>query len=327
MISAPTYVSGECNVSSLSNSPITHPETGWIVNAVPLCLAVGTILLFTLLVRGKLRAALHAYLVQRAAQERQDPLEVQLLFTPPIVSEGRLLTFCLISVLVVLVLLNMIAPIFLALLLAGPATALLTWLMLWIAEQRYRNALDRALPAAVGRLGAQLRAGSGIQPALEKVVADMAEGPLKAEWSYIIAHFGTPITGGSLATPQQVVAALAVQTPSRRHAALLGHLEVALGQTHDVLCRRVQAAYTALHAAEQRRSQASTELSQMRYSGLAIGGAGFFMAAYLALTQWERFTLAYGGPLGLIVGPVVGLALITPLVGGFLLSQADDLDY
>lgn len=312
---------------SFPDNSITHPETAWIVSAVPLCLAVGTVLLFTLLLRGKLRVALHAYLQQRAAKKYTDMVDPQLLWTPPIVSEGRLLVFCLISVLIVLVALTMIAPIFLALVLAGPATALLTWLLLWIQEQKYVGTLDSALPAAVGRLGAQLRSGSGIQPALEKVVADMSEGPLKAEWSYIIAHFGTPIAGSTLATPQQVVAALAAQTPSRRHATLLGHLEVALGQTHDVLIRRVQAAYTALHAAEQRRSHAATELSQMRYSGIAIGGAGFFMAGYLALTQWERVTLAYQGPIGLIVGPVVGLALITPLVGGFLLSRAEELDY
>ncbi len=171
------------------------------------------------------------------------------------------------------------------------------------------------------------RSGSGIQPALEKVVSDMPGGPLRAEWSYIIAHFGTPLAGGALATPQQVVAALAAQTPSRRHAAFLGHMEVALTQTHDVLIRRVQAAYTALHAAEQRRSQASTELSQMRYSGMAIGGAGLFMASYLALTQWQRFVAAYTGPLGLPVGIVMAVVLIAPFVGGFLLSRADELDY
>jgi hypothetical protein len=94
-----------------------------------------------------------------------------------------------------------------------------------------------------------------------------------------------------------------------------------------VLIKRVQAAYTALHAAEQRRSQASTELSQMRYSGIAIGLAGIGMAAYLALTQWKRFTLAYQGPLGLVVGIVVGAVLIAPFIGGFLLSRADELDY
>src|SRR5262245_5899378 len=250
-----------------------------------------------------------------------------LLWTPPITTEGRLLAFCLVSVLVVLVVLSKIVPLFVAMILAGPATALLMWLLLWIQEQKYVGALDRALPAAVGRLGAQLRSGSGIQPALEKVVADMATGPLKAEWMYIIAHFGTPLVGGALATPQQVAAALASQTPSRRHAAFLGHMEVALGQTHDVLIRRVQAAYTALHAAEQRRSQASTELSQMRYSGMAIGGAGLFMACYLALTQWERVVKAYTGPLGLIAGCIVGAVLIAPFIGGFLLSQAEDLDY
>jgi Flp pilus assembly protein TadB len=312
---------------NLTDSPITHPETAWIANSVPLLLTVATILLFTLLLRGKLRAALHTYLVQRAAKGTSNPVETPLLWTPPITTEGRLLAFCLVSVLVVLVVLSKIVPLFIAMVLAGPASALLMWLLLWMQEQKYVGALDRALPAAVGRLGAQLRAGSGIQPALEKVVVDLPDGPLKAEWSYIIARFGTPLTGGMLATPQQVVAALTAQTPSRRHAAFLGHMEVALGQTHDVLIRRVQAAYTALHAAEQRRSQASTELSQMRYSGMAIGGAGLFMALYLALTQWQRFVAAYTGPLGLVVGSIMAVVLIAPFVGGFLLSRAEDHDY
>src|SRR5581483_11236252 len=214
-------------------------------------------------------------------------------------------------------------PVFIALLLSGPATAFLLWLLLWIRAQQYMTALDRALPAAVGRLGTQLRSGSGIQPALEKVVADLPNGPLKAEWAYIIAHFGAPLPGGSLATPQQVVAALAAQTPSPRHARLLGHMEVALGQTHDVLIKRVQAAYSALHAAEQRRSSAATELAQMRYSGIAIGLAGVGMATYLALTQWARFTLAYQGPIGLVAGVIVGTVLVMPFIGGFLLARTD----
>src|SRR5262249_6510646 len=160
------------------------------------------------------------------------PVQIALLWTPPITTEGRLLAFCLIAVLIVLVVLSKLVPLFVALVLAGPATALLIWLLLWMQEQKYVGALDRALPAAIGRLGAQLRSGSGIQPALEKVVADMPVGPLRAEWCYIVAHFGTPLMGGALATPQQVVAALAAQTPSRRHASFLGHMEVALTQTH-----------------------------------------------------------------------------------------------
>ena len=315
------------NTTTLTDSPFTHPETAWIATAVPLWLAMGTILLFALLLRGKLRVSLRLFLERRAARGCSSVIEAALIWTPPIISEQRLLMFCLVAVLTVLVILSKVTPLFVALLLSGPATALLIWLLLWMQEQRYVAALDRALPAAVGRLGAQLRSGSGIQPALEKVVVDMPESPLKAEWIYIIAHFGTPLDGGMLATPQQVIAALLAQTPSRRHAALLGHMEVALGQTHDVLIRRMQAAYTALHAAEQRRSQASTELSQMRYSGIAIGLAGISMAAYLALTQWKRFTLAYQGPLGLVVGMVVGAVLIAPFIGGFLLARAEDLDY
>jgi Flp pilus assembly protein TadB len=309
------------------NTPVTHPETAWIEGAVPLLITIAAILLLALLLRGKLHAALHRYLVKRAANGRSSPVETALLWTPPIASEGRLLAFCLIAALIILVTLSQLAPLFVALLLSGPATALVLWLLLWVQEQRYVGHLDRALPAAVGRLGAQLRSGSGIQPALEKVVADLPDGPLKAEWSCIIAHFGAPLAGGALATPQQIAAALVAQTPSRRHAAFLGHLEVAFGQTHDVLVRRVQAAYAALHAAEQRRSQASTELSQMRYSGMAIGGAGLFMASYLALTQWDRFIAAYSGPLGLPVGMLMAVVLIAPFIGGILLSQADEVDY
>jgi hypothetical protein len=315
------------NPTSLTQASITHPETAWLALSVPLWITVATILLFSLLLRGKLRAALHTYLVGRAAKNHSDLLPTALLWTPPIATEGQLLIFCLAAALLVLIALHMVIPLFIALLLAGPATALLLWLLLWLREQQYKTALDRALPAAVGRLGTQLRSGSGIQPALEKVVADLPDGPLKAEWSYIIEHFGAPLPGGSLATPQQVVAALAAQTPSPRQAALLGHMEVALGQTHDVLIKRVQAAYTALHAAEQRRSSAATELAQMRYSGIAIGLAGVGMASYLALTQWKRFTLAYQGPIGLIAGIIVGSVLLMPFVGGFLLSRTDDVDY
>ena len=51
------------------------------------------------------------------------------------------------------------------------------------------------------------------------------------------------------------------------------------------------------------------------------------MAVYLALTQWERFILAYSGPLGLVVGVLVAGALAAPSIGGVVLSRADDLDY
>jgi hypothetical protein len=162
---------------------------------------------------------------------------------------------------------------------------------------------------------------------LERVIADMPTGPLRAEWSFILGRLGTPLANHSLATAGQVVAALAAQTPSARHATFLGHLEVALDQTHDVLTRRVMAAYSALQAAEQRRSQAATELAQMRYSGLAISLAGLGMAIYLVFTQQERFLAAYQGAPGLIAGAVVVSALIAPLIGGMLLARAEELDY
>jgi hypothetical protein len=124
-----------------------------------------------------------------------------------------------------------------------------------------------------------------------------------------------------------VVAALAAQTASHRHSTLLSHLSVAVGQPQDALARRCDAAYAALQASDRRRDEASTELAQMRYSGVAVGLAGLAMAAYLGATQWERVVAAYSTPLGAVVGSVVALALALPIVGGVLLARADDVDY
>ena len=152
------------NTGTLTDYPITHPETAWIALSVPLWLAMGTILLFALLLRGKLQTSLRVFLEQRAARGRSGVIEAALLWTPPIMSERRLLTCCLLAVLAVLVVMSRAIPLFVALLLSGPAAALLIWLLLWMQEQRYVAALDRALPAAVGRLGAQLR--SGLMPTM-----------------------------------------------------------------------------------------------------------------------------------------------------------------
>jgi hypothetical protein len=197
----------------------------------------------------------------------------------------------------------------------------------WAAERRYVQALDRSLVTAVGRLGAFLRSGESFPNALAKVTQDLPDGPLQQEWGWMQRAFGMPLGGGSLATPAQVAAALAVQTPSRRQAVLWGHLAVALTQTQDVQARRVESAYAALQEAEQRRSEAVTEMAQMRYSGIAIGGAGLFMALYLLWTQWERAVLAYSSPLGTVVGMLVVAALVTPIIGGMLLTQVADTDY
>ncbi|HWQ13900.1 MAG TPA: hypothetical protein VNL77_13965 [Roseiflexaceae bacterium] len=308
---------------------ITHPETAWVAQAVPVFLTIGTILLITLLLRGKRRAALGAMLLRRAASQQRDVVDPVLVWAVPITSETTLLGICLVTACTLVVVLTGLAPFFVALVLAGPLTAVIVWGALWAMERRYVAALDAALPAAVGRLQAQLRAGSGFQHALQKLLRDMPAGPLMAEWSFLQARLGAPLSGphGALATPQVLAAALLAQTPSQRHAAFLAHLEVALGQPHDVLVQRVQAAYEALQHAEQRRSAANTELSQMRYSGIAISLAGLTMALYLFATQQERFQTAYQGALGAIVGCVVVAALLLPLVGGFFLSQADDLDY
>lgn len=317
-------------MNGIPNPPtptLTHHDTAWLATAVPLFMTVGIILLFSVLWQGRLRTMITAVLVQRAAGKQRGAVDPALVWAPPIASETRLLAICVITLTAMVVGLSTMAPLFVAVILAGPVAAIAIWALLWLLEQQYRSKLDSALPAAVGRLEAQLRGGSGLQTALQRVLVDMPGGPLRAEWSFIVAKLGTPLYSHTLATPANVVEALLVQTPSPRHATFLGHLEMALEQPHSAMVQRVRAAYIALQAAEQRRSTANTELSQMRYSGIAISLAGLTMALYLLLTQQQRFAVAYQGLLGTLVGAVVVAALLAPFVGGYFLSQAEDLDY
>lgn len=312
---------------------LTHPEAAWLALSFPLWLSVFLVLGLALALRGPL-GQLPRWALARRAQAMRDrtgrgdiPIDPALRFIPEALAPQHMLALCLAVVVACLVALSLLAPTFLALALALPLSALLLWGLLWVAERRYAGRIDRALPAAVGRLAMQLRAGDSFTVALEKVTRDLDAGPLRDEWAFARDALNRPLESGYLATAPEAVAALGAQTPSLRHSAFLGHLEVALRQPQDAQVSRVSAAYDALLEAEQRRSGALTELAQMRYSGFAIGGAALFMFGYLALTQQERFAAAYSGPLGPLAGAIVGLALALPFVGGVLLARVEDLDY
>jgi hypothetical protein len=311
------------------NPPVTHPETAWLAMAVAPALTAAGLLVAGLLLRGRLALLLAQLQARRAARRlppgaRPDPA---LVWAPETVAPERLAALCLGVAAAVAVALSLALPPFLAVLLGAPLTALGVWGLIVAAERRYVARLDRDLTAAVGRLSAMLKASAGLRPALERVVADMPEGPLRAEWTLLIVRQGVPLATGGIATAQQVIAALADQTPSQRHATLLNHLAAAAGQPQDVVARRSEAAYGALQASDRRRDEAATELAQVRYSGVAVGLAGVAMAAYLAWSQWERVLLAYSSPLGAVVGLLVLAALTMPIAGGVLLARVDDTDY
>src|SRR5438045_2661421 len=111
-------------ISTNLTPPLTHPETAWIALAVPLWLAVAAILICTLLLRERLRLALHALLERRSARNRSTPVEPALFWTPPIASAAQLLRSCLLTVLVLLGMLSWLAPLFVASVLAGARTVL-----------------------------------------------------------------------------------------------------------------------------------------------------------------------------------------------------------
>jgi hypothetical protein len=308
---------------------ITHPETAWLAMAVAPALTVAALLVVGLLLRGRLATLLAEQQARRAARRlpataRPDPA---LVWTPQTIGPSRLATILLAVMTCCAAALSVAVAPFLAPLIGGPITAVVALALLKAAEQRYIARLDRDLTAAVGRLSALLKASTGLRPALERVIADMPEGPLRAEWSFLLTRQGSPLAAGGIATPQQVFAALADQTFSQRHATLLNHLAAAAGQPQDVVTRRCESAYAALQASDRRRDEAVTELAQVRYSGVAVGLAGIGMAAYLTWSQWERVVLAYSSPLGAAVGLLVLAALTMPIAGGVLLAQVEDADY
>lgn len=305
----------------------THPETAWLVDLAPLAATVAAILAFTLLFRSRLGVALDLYLMRRFSRPGAAAIDSALRWHPPIVAPARLLMICVVAMLAILIVLSRIGTLMVAIVLAGPATALLIWLLLWFEEQRYSARLDGALPAAVGRLEAQLRAGSGFQPALEKITIDMPAGPLRAEWEWFLGRLGQPIAGGSLATATTVCAALLAQTPASRHATFLGHLEIALDQPHATLIQRVRAAYEAMQAADRRASTLKTELAQMRNTGIALFLINAGITLYLFVVQRERFLTAYSGDLGMLAAGVLAMLMCAPLLGGYLLGRVEDLDY
>ncbi len=308
----------------------THPASAWLISATPPALVSAVLLVSTLLLRDRLALALALAQSKISARRhggsrpRPDPA---LTWVPTTIDPSRTVIICAGVVAVVAAALSFAAPIFLALALSAPFAAALIWILLTFAEARYVGLIDRDLTAALGRMSALLRSGSGFRTALERVLVDMPEGPLRDEWGYLLTRQGANLESGGIATPQQVVAALAEQTASARQATLLSHLSVAVGQPQDVLARRCEAAYDAIQSSDRRREEAVTELAQMRYSGMAVGMAGIAMAAYLTLTQWERVVAAYSTPLGIIVGTVVIAALALPIIGGLLLARAADVDY
>lgn len=306
---------------------VTHPETAWLIDLVPVAATVGLILLVTLLFGGRLRAALDVYLLRRFGGASGASIEPALLYRPPIITAGQLLTICLGVMLAMVLALSRLAPLFAATVLSGPLTALVIWGFLSLKEHAYVSALDGALPAAVGRLEAQLRAGSGIQAAIEKVSADLPPSPLKAEWEWFVERLGVPLESRTLATPVAVCGALLAQTPSRRHATFLAHLEIALDQPHSALVQCMGAAHGALQAAQRRRSTAITALSQMRNTGVVLFLVALTTSGYLVAVQQERVARAFDGDVGLLVGLVIAAAILAPLIGGHFLAQVDDLDY
>jgi Flp pilus assembly protein TadB len=310
---------------------MTHAEQAWLILLPPAILTALICSTCILLLRRPLQHMLERFSTHRGRSDggrsETTTIDSALQWDPRPLDLERVLAVSAIGAGIVAGSGTLIVPTWVVIALSLPVTMLVIAILLSIATRRYAATLERDLTPAVGRMAALLRSGNSFQTALERLTADMPGVPLRDEWNYLLERVGMPLADGGLATPRQVVLALAAQTPVARHAFFLDHLSVAVGQPQDVLSRRCDAAYEAFLASERRRHETRTELSQMRYSGIAIGLAGIGMAVYLALTQWERVISAYSTPIGAIFGLIVGAALLLPIAGGMLLARVEDIDY
>ncbi len=298
----------------------------WLVLGVPVWLMVSAMLLVALLQRVRLLRALRALVAQRY-RRGADPAWQLRHWYPAVVGAEHLMTQMVLSAVLVVVLAGWLAPLELALMLAGPTAVLMTWASVLLAERRYIADIDRQLPGAVLRLGIQLRAGQTLARALRAIAADLERGPLADEWHTLGALWSSPASAVEPLTPAGALGFVAARTPSLRHRTLLGALAMVIDAPHARIVRQVEAAGAALYAAERRRGTIMTELSQMRYSGIVVTMAGMAMVVYLIATQADRVARAYAGPGGTLIGVVMVLVLLAPTALGFWMARTDDAMY
>lgn len=305
----------------------THAETAWLVNLPVVAIVVVAILLISALAMTK-SGRLAAYVLdwRRSAIAKRRMITPELVYHADDVHPG-VLTAAAWSAMVIGAAIGSLSA---NAVVAVAAGVLLTGVVLigvmYVSERRYVQRLDAMLTQAVGRLATQMRSGQGFTVAMELIISDLEESPLKREWSWLLRTIGAPTSSG-LATESAVCDALARQTPSQRHAAFLLHLASALQASHQERTRMIEAAYHGMVTAQQRMSLLNAELSQMRNSGVVLFLANAVILVYLGLVQTSRLITAYSSPYGAIVGTVLAIVVLAPLIGGWLLGQYDDVLY
>jgi hypothetical protein len=316
------------NVTTLPQRT-THPETAWLQAALPVLLTLALILVLTWIFRGTLLALVRNHLGRRAAARRLAPLDPALFFAPQVLDPEHLCVgLTLLSALIVLLFAYTGLPLSLALLLAVPATLLAGRGLIACAEWRYVCRLETALPAALQRVGMLMQTSELFAEEFARVTAELPEGPLKWEWQFVLQRVRAILATGASATLVDVLAALADQTLSLRHARVLADLEAALrANKTKQLVERVQAIADGLFTGLRQASEARTAMTHMRGSAIVIGGAGVGMSLVLLAIQTERVMGAYRGFLGTVALIIVLVANVGPTIYGFRLSNVADIDY
>lgn len=305
----------------------THAETAWTVNLpVVAVVAIGILVISALASTQYGRIVAQILDWRRMVGARRRVVEAELVYHPDDVNPATLTMAAVSAMMLGAAVGALFANVVIAVAAAVALTGIVVIGVLFLSERRYVQRLEATLTQTVGRLATQMRSGQGFTVALDTIIVDLDEGPLKREWTWIIRTIGTPTSRG-LANESVVCDALARQTPSRQHAAFLLHLAAALQASHQERTRMIEAAYQGMVSAQQRTSMLKAELSQMRNSGVVLFLANAVILVYLGVVQTGRLITAYTSPYGVVVGPILALIVLAPLIGGWLLSQYDDVQY
>jgi tight adherence protein B len=188
-----------------------------------------------------------------------------------------------------------------ALLLAGPAFAVVTAVVAWsapsatgvVARRRAADRLDRLVPDALGQVAASLRAGGSLRGALADAATATAD-PLGAQLAEVVAaaERGRPL--------RDALAGWADRAPPAASGARLAATALAIGaEAGGGIAQAVDGVAATVRERRQVQAEVAALATQARASAVLLGVAPLGFAVLLSASDPAAARFLLGTPVGL----------------------------
>ena len=306
---------------------MTHPTEAWLVGAMPVLVLAAVLLLASALLTRPLQRLLLARLAVAGGTGVPPALQRPLTPEPPHI----LLGLAALAVALGIGLTVLVGGVLITLLVAPLATAAVLWALLAVRQARALQRLTSQIVPAAGDVLIQVQGGVPLAPALAQVAASLPP-ELAAEWGWLGGVLNRPLpdadTGAvRAATLADGAVALAVQTPSPRHARFLRHLAAIATKPAEVQNLRLTSVVRGMRRSDMRERETRAALAELRYGGLFIGVCTTGTLIYTVQMMEAQAARAFAGFQGVVVLLILGLAVAAPIVAGVLASRTGELDY